>query len=255
MNENLPPIIKKALEHPLLIILAFFQLLFIIMFIVALVRYTEKADNADQSPPDYFDVNITNLNSKVENINKEAEESLNSMLSNIINNNTDYSPTNINATIRDKYFFHKTFSTTDDQYTEYYNFIVDIPSLKQEYQVKLDLTSSGDAASPDDAFVVTCIEDKDHIAYKDFTCKNFTQYVDKYEIISQYATQADLGYINITSNLDNNRILYVDMTSTDETEEQAKKKVDAWIKSMGYSLNGFQYEFYDGDNLDSDGNI
>ena len=247
MNEKLTSTIKKILEHPVLAILAFFQFFFIVLLIITLLRHTNKVEDTDHGPQDYFNVSISNLDSKVKGINDETTSSIKSMLSNMINNNTEYSHTNINATIKDKGFHHYKFSSTNNEDSHYYNFIIDIPSLKQEYQVKLDLSSTGNIASPDDAIVVNCIEDKENTSYKNFVCKNFTQHLDKYEILSQYTSQADLGDINISTSTDDNKKIYVDMTATDETEEQAKKKIDSWIKSMGYTPDGFIYEYNYGD--------
>ena len=247
MNEKLTPIIKKVLEHPILAIFAFFQFFFVILLIVTLLSHTNRVEDTDQGPVDYFNVNITNIDSKINNISEETKDSIESMLSNIINLNTEHSLTNIDATIKDKSFHYHKFNNTSNEDFHYYNFIVDIPSLKQEYQIKLDLSTTGDAASPDDAIVVNCIEDKDNTNYKDFTCKNFTQRLDKYEILSQYTPQADLEDISISTSTEDNKKIFVNMTATDKTEEQAKKKIDSWIKSMGYTPDGFVYEYYYGD--------
>ena len=108
MNEKLTPIIKKVLEHPILAIFAFFQFFFVILLIVTLLRHTNRVEDTDQGPVDYFNVNITNIDSKINNISEETKDSIESMLSNIINLNTEHSLTNIDATIKDKSFhYHK----------------------------------------------------------------------------------------------------------------------------------------------------
>ena len=185
-------------------------------------------------------VNIENFHQLLPDISDQVQKAVERMLYNDIKLNNDSFTHSIEVKIKKDSLIKKSFS--DAQLT-YYNFVVDIPSLEQEYQINLNVTPDK-TVTPDDGIVISCLEDK--IKYKDFTSRVPEGASTKFNTISQYIDYAGFDDIHGYTSEDNMQEIIVDITGSDKTGEEAVSQVQEWIKTMGYSTDDFIFNIYNG---------
>ena len=245
-------LLQFIFNHPLLALFFFFQAILLILFTVTIIRTStnnnstgnlvtnEGVYNQDAIPQ----VKIPDLKTLylpddgITNIQR-------ALASTMAQNNESYEKEIKNTLIREKHT--KNFSYYN---IKYINFILDLPDYKQSYQIRFEWSDDENNSNltPNDSIIIACIRDKEKIKYKDFNCKDNLSYDPKYSDIGHYIGFTNF-YDEITAYGSNEDIKKIDvnMTATDKTDEQAKKKIDSWIKSMGYTPDGFVYEYYYGD--------
>ena len=232
---------------PITIALVFFQLI-IVVFLVAAIGRSLNNRTAE--------VNIRNENSQqIQVINKDKKtkidfddqewDSLKEIIYNTIveqNSQNKSIMNNITIEIRNGSIIKKFYK---DQNFYYYNFIVDIPDLESSYKVKIDYAKDKDNKyiSSDDARAVTCLENNDKIKYKDQVCKMPEIALDKFGVLSMYYQYEDFGGLSVYPSRENPREVIIDMTNSDMTYEEATTYVKKWIESMGYSADGFIFNY------------
>jgi hypothetical protein len=237
--------------NPIVIVLCLIQAIIIVLILYTInnvLNTTSSSDISSKNQSSKFE--ITNYKESGIDISQQEWNNIKEIIANKINENVknDTFPKKLSINIRNSSIIKKYYEEPDFYY---YNFIVDIPKLSSSYQIKIDYSKNPDNnnISINDSRAINCIEDKSKIKYKQQVCRMSQYDLNKYSILSMYYQYEDFGDLIISADPNNFKKIVVNMTSTDETEEQAKKKVDAWIKSMGYTPDGFQYEFYDGDSL------
>lgn len=151
----------KRRQFLILIALAIGVILLIAVIVIVVL-------NTNQ-PPKANGVGITNYDQKVKNISSTRKVNIEEALFNMIRFNTsdDYDITTIKDTvIRDG----SDIQETEDNNKYSGSFIVDIPSIRQSYNIAYLYSVNNDGYDSGYPVVVSCLEES-KVIYKDFECK------------------------------------------------------------------------------------
>ena len=248
-------LIQIIIRRPLISLFVFIQFIIILTFILTIIRIqsNNKASNGTVVNNDgsYNQKNIPEVKMPILdefNLPGNSKTNIQRAMAETLSKNIDtFKKEGLAMAIREKKEIN--FSNYG---VKYINFIIDIPEYKQSYQIRHEWSNDENNTNlaPNDSTIVACIKDENKIKYKNFECIDGLSYDLKYSDVGHYLPLAIIDDDLDASISDKNfKRIIVNMTATDKTNEQAKKKVDAWIKSIGYTPDGFEYEFYDGDSL------
>lgn len=216
-------------------------------------------------------IKIQNYTDKVKNVSKDIEDAAESSLYNTVKKNSanDFEP----ATVKDAVIRDNSDSQSFDAETNVYsgNFIVDMASIKQSYQVQYSYSVSNTIDTGGSPVIISCLNTGD-LKYGTFGCKDLvsTQTAAN-DALLQY-----LPYSNFTFKISPDTtgaggklVLVVDLTIPDldlsgDTASKAatmvvyKKEVTDWIDSKGVDATKYTYKYnysdtgeFLGNNLDN----
>lgn len=179
----------------------------------------------------------------------------NALFDTVADNSNESNIQKSGAVIRDNTLINNYY---DGLNLHYVNFIVDIPNLKQSYQIFHEW--SDDNKNPyliaNNTTMVMCIADKNKVIYEDFICKDKQNSFGKYLIVDSFKLYSEmLGVdpyfdgIEVVSEEQNNsdtpynyiKIMAISC-GDDKLKENAKKIVNEYLNSLGFSLNDFEYK-------------
>ena len=164
-------------------------------------------------------------------------------------NSTSVSTSDLKTTIRAKKtkFFEK-------QKINYQTFIIDIEDYRQSYRITHEWSEEEDNEflAPNDAVTASCVYEKDKTKYTSFQCKDGLPMDPKFSIIRHYANYVDLGSFYVFEVENKPTSIGIEMYASEQSEEEAKTKIESWIKSMGFSPEGFNYDFFYGESWKED---
>lgn len=231
--------LANILSNPLVFVFLILQIIIITFLVISIPRVDHK-NKPDFDNGKKLTVSIDNLEELLPGIRQQEKESLEGMLYNIIRFNTDSFSHDIEINVKDESLIKKNFPTVK---LRYYNFVVDIPSLKQEYQVALSAPNDS-SISPDDSVVISCLERNK--TYKESSCHIPDGASTKTEVINRYIDYTDFGDMNVYASLDEPGEIIIDITGSEANKEEAVVLLQKWIESMGYSDDGFILKVYNG---------
>ena len=140
-------------------------------------------------------------------------------------------------------------------------YIVDIPSLKQSYQVESQATATADssdaeAVGADYTTMVLCLDKKD-LLYGNFACKdrisdeNNLPYSDPVENVLPYNgndfSASYNGYDKVSNRINIQVLLYVNTSSNDPGMQQIytqyRDEAKQWLEDQGLDLNNYNISY------------
>lgn len=197
-------------------------------------------------------IKIQNFNKKVKNLPKTQKDSIESMLYNTVKSNTtDGTKLKISdAFIRDK-SESQGFNSTNKAYTGY--FIVDIPSIKQSYQVNYFYPTDEKLISgPGYDATITCPLEQ-QLIYGAFKCKDdSSNQISGIDPILKYLPKTTLTY-EISASVNDNKISKLTVhlflsesdyrTGVNNAINKYKSEALSFIKATGQDPNKYTIEY------------
>lgn len=245
--------IIQFITNPLNILFIILQIFIISFLISSLINFGGSSKNkvtinesneivqSETDDASEFNVSqLSNLDIPKENITNIQR----ALFSVMTENNTSIKTTGLKTNIRnqkDQYF--------SKQKIHYQTFIVDIEDYKQSYRVTHEWSEEKDNQylAPNDTVTVSCVYDKDKIKYKNFQCGDKFEIDPKYAILRHYAKMHDFGDFTVFEIEGKLTSFGIEMASSEQTEDVVTEKIKKWVKSMGYSPEGFSFSFYYGE--------
>ena len=124
------------------------------------------------------------------------------------------------------------------------NFIVDIPSLEQSYQVyyKYPVNAANDQTTENPSAIL-CLEDEAQIIYPDFKCRSPYSEDIRPKIATEYTRFMEFDDFTITLDEDDPTQININPSTkiTDGTNESYISQVKAFIQDLGVSPDLFKY--------------
>lgn len=208
-------------------------------------------------------IRIQNYDQKVKNLSSDMRDAMESYLYNIVkrNDTSNFDATKVtDAYIRDS-SDSQTHNDTNDVYSG--NFIVDMASIKQSYQVQYSYSSNpNNVDTGGNPVVISCLP-INQLKYGEFNCTDFvTQQSAPNDALLQYlpyqsydfsitpdATQGKKLVLNVTLTIPDMN-LSGDLTSKQATIKTYKQEVTSWIIAKGADPTKYTINY----NYDDDGN-
>lgn len=231
--------IPKLSISPLLAVFLVLQLLILIFLSSSIIRANTPADPETEEQKNT--ISISNIDQIFPKVGADEKESIEGMLHNAIKYNTTSFTRDVEVAIRKEGIIKKNYPAEE---VRYYNFIAEVPELKQEYQVAVDV-SYGEMMFPDDAVVISCVE-KDK-KYQDFACHLPNGAATKFDVIFRHLEYEDFDDLIVSPPRDDSNDIIIDMTNSTATPDAATDRVKKYIESMGYAVDGFTFNAYSGE--------
>ena len=197
-------------------------------------------------------IKIQNFDSKVKNLPKFQKDSIEAILYRTIDKNVDdLNKLKISDAVIRENSESQGFNDKSKTYTGY--FIVDIPSIKQSYQVNYYYPTDEKLvpASHYDATITCPLEQQ--LLYGDFNCKDdFSNKLSDIDPILEYLPKSSLTY-EIKASVDNNKISKLNVhlflseadynTGVNNAINKYKSEVLSFIKATGQDPNNYTIEY------------
>lgn len=238
---------KPRYNKPLVIAIlcgGVFVVVVIAMIVLAVIHNTQKDDSS---------ITIQNYGTYVKNLSDSEKKNIEMTLYSTVSKNSSGSvagSTIKDASIRDSSYSQ---SLNEEVYTT--RFIVDIPSIKQSYEVK-DLFSHQPVSKSgltDYTTLVLCL-DKSQLKYGDFNCQDRISEeagLQKSDPILQYLPVSNLDYdlslnsqsdtLKLTAKLNLTGVDYT--TGEDEAVARYKAEIQDWFTSKNLDINNYSIEY------------
>lgn len=239
----------KNINYPLLIFV-FIQILFIVVAIVSFLRLSKGDELYEDEYRTELSISIINISEKYSNFPEDNIVFLENELYDTIKKNiSDSDLLNTNAEIRE--------GTEHEQYFEnenltFYSAIIDIPSLNQSYQFFHEYSDDkyNKNISPNDSYMVLCLDDEKLITYPDFNCQSKYDSSTRDMIVSKYLPYHNFEYFsaNVETKKDTTTRIAIQPISSDFSSSESRaytKQVKDFIESLGISSERFTYDVVD----------
>ena len=229
-------------RNPILLAFIIFQAFLILIIVIAVIYLNSK--NAPEDDATYYkntpELAIKNLKEKMPTLEKTEVESIQKKLFEIASENTGaISKNKIEASLREDTIHTHSF----DENTKYLSAIVDIPSLKQSYEIYY---SSNAVLDPEVSTFVLCLENEADLTYKNFNCKSSDNKTIRDKIAPAYLGFFHYEYFSTYIDEKNNpSTIIISPSVTFENSEQTKaqyiNETKESVKSLGLSPDKYQY--------------
>lgn len=234
-------------QNPVLVgTFAVIQIIFIIVLIVIFSNL-----NKDTYTP--ANIPISYLNDDLAELPENSVNVIESMLYDSIasNGGTLDSISNSDARVRENSMVDIYFEDID---MHYINFIVDISSIQQSYQVFNEW--SDDRTNPnyliDMATMIMCLP-KEQIIYSDHNCKDKFNHNGQKILVSKFISHFDFGYFTPSFKEGNLSTVYINPISFNASESVKRsyiQKTKDAISSLGITPDIFEYHVLEQSELD-----
>jgi hypothetical protein len=197
-------------------------------------------------------IKIQNFDSKVKNLPKVQRDSIESELYYIVKNNI---AEGVEIKVKDAVIRENSesqgFNPKNKTYTGY--FIVDMPSIKQSYQVNYFYPTNPSLAPPPGYVMTITCPLKQQLVYGSFNCQDEkTSQTANEDSLLKYLPKSSLNY-EITAEVENNKIvkLFIRLllsesdynTGVNEAINTYKSEALSFIKATGVDPNNYNIEF------------
>lgn len=194
-------------DNYLLLIFIFFQIIIFIAVIISIFNLPKSNIDANEYLSK-MSVSIENISNIFPNLNREDIKIIeNELYESVKDNATDISLSKNVAQIREGTEREQYFTATN---LNYFSAVVDIPELRQSYQIfygYLDSERESSESTGRDRVTSLCLDDKDLIIYSDFKCKSRYDSSTFNYIVSEYMSQ--FRFEGLSAEVDENDIFKI----------------------------------------------
>ncbi len=227
--------------NPLALVFIIFQVILLVAIIITIiwVNSDKIADNDATRYEKIPELTIKDLAKKAPSLSEQEIAGIQKKLFQIVSaNTTTINVDKIEATIRDD----KTHEQKFEHDAKYLNMIIDIPSLKQSYQV---FYSTNAIIDPDITTFVLCLDEHTEAIYGDFNCKTTDNESIRETIVSSYLNYFNFEYFSVYIDSKDPETIIISPSVTYNNSESTKasfiKEVKDAIDSLGMYPNAYEY--------------
>lgn len=214
----------------------------VIIIVLAIFIIKNLTDGPSQIPA----IPIFSLSSEIKDLPDTSVQPIESALHDavILNNDIVFDVKKSDTKIREGTLVNRYF---EKQNIHYINFVVDIPSLEQSYQIFHEWTD--DYTNPNylinRATMAMCVPEK-LATYSDFECIDNYDNDGQKQIVSEFIKYSDFQYFTpFIKQQDYNGTVYINPINLDadkETTEEYVNQTKEYIDSLGISSDIFNYK-------------
>ena len=233
---------QELLKEKSILIIAFaiIQAIFIaiIVSLASLFMHNEKISSVDYERQSKIE--IENIKSMLPDATQDYLNILSQKIAETVELNTqNFDISESKAIVRDGTF---KMTKLDKDNVSFYSMIIDIPNLKQSYQIYDHYMSDSEPAN---RMYVLCLDQKSDIIYPNFGCKDNYPPNMRNNIVASYLGYFNFDYFSTYLDPDDPGTIIISPSVTYDNDAATKSRyieeVKAAIDSLGISSDHYQY--------------
>lgn len=246
-QNNLTKIQQYIQQNPIIIGIFCFSQIVLVIILIFIVNSVNKNS---------FEISNTEISNLTQEIGQLPADSIEAIQIGLfdaveLNQGTLQSIEKSDATIRENSLIEKYY---EKQNIHYVNFIVDIPSIEQSYQIFHEWTDN--KRNPyllvNRSTIAMCVLEE-HVIYENFDCKDSVNKNGQRVIASEFLKYEIFDQFSVfTKTEDNHRIIYINLVNInddDSAKQSYIQKIKETIRSLGISPDIFDYHILMQDEL------